>query len=581
MKPERRNGTGAMMTGLKDVDSGQAERIVEPPRVIADPDAFAWDDTVDLVVIGFGASGACAAIQAREFGADVLVVERFNGGGAAAYSGGVVYAANTRYQQDAGITDSAEEMFKYLAMEVGDAVRPETLRRYCEQSAENLDWLVEQGVEFEGSFHRGKTTYPDEDKYLYYSGSETLPANAAVAKPAPRGHRTKAPGFTGYRLFERLEASAYRKGVRVATHSRAMRLLTNPAGKVIGVEVLTLDEAVREKHQEQYKIVHPWKPFKAKAVRKALKTARELEENHSTRKCFRARNGVVLANGGFSYNLSMLRQYMPVIAETFDSLMPNATIGCDGSGIQLGETLGAATGLMTSNLVARQLSPPVSAVKGLMVNTRGERFIAEDIYLARLGIAIVEQPGAKAWLIMDNRTFWATVRESMPSGKGITVFKYYGLPSLINMVFGGTKRARSISELARKCGIPADSLKATVDAANAAVDAGGSDPVGKSPEYMAKVAQGPFWALNNDVSNATTFPPFFTLGGLRVDEDTGAVVTAEGHAIDGLYAAGRTAVGVCSNGYFSSGVSLQDCVFSGRRAARAALGSQGAISAAG
>lgn len=552
---------------------GAGSQIVEPPRVIDQPDSFPWDDEADLLVIGFGASGASAAIQAREDGADVLVIERFDGGGAAAYSGGVVYAANTRYQKDAGITDSADDMFRYLEMEVGDAVRPETLRRYCEQSARNLDWLVEQGVEFEGSLHKGKTTYPDEDKYLYYSGSETLPANASVARPAPRGHRTKAPGFTGYRLFERLSASAYAKGVRVATHTRAVRLLTDPAGRVIGVEAMSMDEAEREQHQQQYRIVHPWKPFKAKAVRKALKTARELEER-STRKCFRARGGVILANGGFSYNLDMLREHMPVIADTFDSLMPNATIGCDGSGIQLGQSVGAATGMMTSNLVARQLSPPVSAVKGLMVNARGERFVAEDIYLARLGIAIVQQPGAKAWLIMDNKTFWATVRESLPSGKGFTVFKYYGLPSLINMVFGGTRRARTIADLARKCGLPADTLQATVDAANAAVDGGLPDPAGKSPEYMAKVASPPFWALNNDVSNATTFPPFFTLGGLRVDEDTGAVVDGAGRPIEGLFAAGRTAVGVCSNGYFSSGVSLQDCVFSGRRAARSIVSSQ-------
>jgi 3-oxo-5alpha-steroid 4-dehydrogenase len=51
-----------------------------------------------------------------------------------------------------------------------------------------------------------------------------------------------------------------------------------------------------------------------------------------------------------------------------------------------------------------------------------------------------------------------------------------------------------------------------------------------------------------------------TLGGLVVDEETGAV-----SGVEGLYAAGRTAVGLCSNSYVS-GLSLADCVFSGRRA---------------
>ena len=555
----------------KNADS-EADRVVEPPKVIANPDAYAWDDTADLVVIGFGASGSSTALQAREQGADVLIVERFNGGGSAAYSGGVVYAANTRYQKDAGISDTAEEMYKYLSLEVEDAVRPETLRRYCEQSAANLDWLAEQGVPFEGSVHYGKTTYPDADKYLYYSGSETVPANAAVAKPAPRGHRTKAEGFTGYALFAALEASTYRKGVRVATHSRAIRLLTDSSGIVIGVEVMTLGEKVREEHQEQYKIVHPWKPFKAKQVVKATKRARDLEETNSVRRSIRARKGVVLCNGGFSYNIPMLKKYMPVIAETFHTLMPNASLGCDGSGIQLGESVGGATKLMTKNLVARQISPPVAAVKGVMVNRNGERFINEDTYLARLGGAIVEQPGASAWLIVDNKLFWEMVRASLPNKKGFTVFKYYALPTLINIYFGGTKTANTIEELASKCGMPPANLRATIDAANAAVDAGKPDPAGKGPDYMHRFGAGPYRALNNDVSNATTFPPFFTLGGLQVDEDSGAVLNGQGQPIKGLFAAGRTAAGVCSNGYFSSGVSLQDCVFSGRRAARAALG---------
>lgn len=56
-----------------------------------------------------------------------------------------------------------------------------------------------------------------------------------------------------------------------------------------------------------------------------------------------------------------------------------------------------------------------------------------------------------------------------------------------------------------------------------------------------------------------------TLGGLVVAEDTGQVRRADGSVIDGLYAAGRSAVGVCSNSYVS-GLSLADCVFSGRRA---------------
>ena len=60
---------------------------------------------------------------------------------------------------------------------------------------------------------------------------------------------------------------------------------------------------------------------------------------------------------------------------------------------------------------------------------------------------------------------------------------------------------------------------------------------------------------------------FISLGGLVVDEETGEVRRADGSVIPGLYAAGRSAVGVCSEQYVS-GLSIADCVFSGRRAGR-------------
>jgi 3-oxo-5alpha-steroid 4-dehydrogenase len=58
-------------------------------------------------------------------------------------------------------------------------------------------------------------------------------------------------------------------------------------------------------------------------------------------------------------------------------------------------------------------------------------------------------------------------------------------------------------------------------------------------------------------------------GGLTVDETTGNVTRPDGSIVEGLYAAGRAAVGICSESNFS-GLSIADTVYSGRRAARAA-----------
>jgi 3-oxo-5alpha-steroid 4-dehydrogenase len=59
--------------------------------------------------------------------------------------------------------------------------------------------------------------------------------------------------------------------------------------------------------------------------------------------------------------------------------------------------------------------------------------------------------------------------------------------------------------------------------------------------------------------------PVLTLGGLVVAPGSGQVLRPDGRPVDGLYAAGRTAAGLCSRSYVS-GLSLADCVFSGRRA---------------
>ena len=91
---------------------------------IDDPERFAWDDTADVVVVGFGAAGACAALEADAAGASVILVDKFEGGGATALSGGVVYAGATRFQKEAGFDDTTDEMFKYLSLEVGGIVAP-------------------------------------------------------------------------------------------------------------------------------------------------------------------------------------------------------------------------------------------------------------------------------------------------------------------------------------------------------------------------------------------------------------------------------------------------------------------------
>jgi len=96
------------------------------------------------------------------------------------------------------------------------------------------------------------------------------------------------------------------------------------------------------------------------------------------------------------------------------------------------------------------------------------------------------------------------------------------------------------------------------------------DPAGKPAEFVRSLT-GPYSLLDISVGPSMYYPcPMLTLGGLVVDERTGATLRPDGSPVQGLYAAGRTAVGICSRSYVS-GLSLADCIFSGRRAGRHAL----------
>jgi 3-oxo-5alpha-steroid 4-dehydrogenase len=510
-------------------------------------------------------------LAAREAGAEVLAIDRFGGGGATAYSGGVNYAGGTRHQKECGFDDTAEEMFKYLSAE-GSAVGPETLRRFCEGSNADFEWLEAHGIEYGGNAFLGKTAFPPDGHWLYYSGNEKLPAFRDKARPAPRGHRPVTPGFGGHLHYGRLRESALRIGVRVMTHAPARRLIVDGQGRVIGIEVNALPEAQWKTHDALYAVVSPWKPLNNKRAERAIAKCRALEAGVDAPKQIRARGGVILATGGFIYNLDLLRRHQPILARNYDGLLRLGSMGCDGSGIELGISAGGGTALMDKSFLGRPLSPPEAFLHGLMVNVAGQRFINEDAYQSLFGEKLADQPmDGRAVLVMDAAHFWKGVKQSLFPGKGM--FMMWGAPALLNMILGGTKRARTLKALARKCGIDPAGLESSVAIFNTRAEAGTPDPFGKDPGKVAPLAKGPFYALNVSLNNRFGPTFAFTLGGLALDEATGEVRSDDG-VLRGLYAAGRTAVGLCSRGYMS-GLSIADTVFSGRRAGAHAAGVKG------
>ncbi len=529
------------------------------PLRVTSAEQLSWDDRAELLVVGFGGAGASAAIEAASRGLSVLALERFAGGGATAISGGVVYAGGgTPYQQQAGYSDSSEAMFHYLRQEVGAAVSATTLRDFCERSREQLAWLERQGVAFEASVPPQKTSYPTDRYYLYYSGNEAVPVYAAHAAPAPRGHRAKGPGMSGASLFAALKTAALSRGVRLHSQCEVRRLVLGEHDEVLGVEAWQLPPGSRAARwhgrlSRWATAIHMYAPALADSLRTRL---RRIEQAHAQRRLIRAERGVLLSAGGFIFNRALVRQHAP----HYLAGLPLGTTGCDGSGIRLGQSAGGALQRMDKVSAWRFINPPLAWARGLIVNGAGQRYCNEEVYGATLGHAMVEEQGGRAILILNK----ALVREALRQVGPGKVWQFQRLPVLLNLLCNA-KRAASPAALAERCGLPAAQLEQALADYNRAASGETADAFGKSAAMLASLEQGPWYAL--DLSfDSKLFPcPTITLGGLRVCERSGQVLDDAGAPIAGLYSAGRNAVGIASNLYVS-GLSLADCVYSGRRA---------------
>lgn len=534
---------------------------VLPALQVADSSSVAWDQMCDVLVVGWGASGACAALEACARGADVMVADRFTGGGASAKSGGVVYAGGgTRHQQAAGFNDSPEAMFDYLKHETCNVVSDDTLRRFCADSVSNLQWLESHGAPYAHQMPPGggKTSYPSDGYFLYYSGNELVPSHGGPLPPAPRGHRTVGKGQGGAVLYAHLKAACLKAGVRPLLQAAARRLVVDPQGRVLGVEFWCLAEGSREAqlHARLAARAERLQNFAPGYCNKLRKKICQLEQQYARPRRVRARNGVILSTGGFIFNRQMLEQHAPKFRRNFKV----GATGCDGSGLRLGASVGGqGTGLERVS-AWRFLNPPYSWHKGIVVNRQGQRFCNEEVYGATLGQPLMEEQGGKAWLVLDAPLRKKAIREALFGG----YWWFQSFPALALMLFK-VRKGRSLSELASVTSMDPARLRESVLAANAAARGEAPEPFGKSEGGRQVLDQGPFYACDISVSNPVFPLGALTLGGLRVDEDSGAVLDAEDLPIAGLYAAGRTALGIPSHLYIS-GLSLADCVFSGRRA---------------
>ena len=161
-------------------------------------DSVDFTDEADVVVIGFGIAGGCAALEAARAGARVILLERAaEYGGTSAMAGGHFYlGGGTAVQRATGHEDSAEEMEKYLTA-VSKDPDPDKIRAFCQDSVEHFNWIESLGMQFERSFYPEKAVIQPGTQGLMFTGNEKVHPFREQAVPAPRGHKVPKPGDTG------------------------------------------------------------------------------------------------------------------------------------------------------------------------------------------------------------------------------------------------------------------------------------------------------------------------------------------------------------------------------------------------
>lgn len=429
--------------------------------------AINWDDTYNVIVIGAGGAGLSAAVSAKEAGCKkVVVLEKmmFAGGNTIRAGGGFNAAIKADYEK-AGIKDSPD-LHAQQTLAAGDGRGdPVLVHQLTEKAPESVQWLKDHGVKFEDHI------------YQIYAGLYKRARNPI----GPRG---------GAYIKALLEVCK-KEDIPILYNTRVVEIIREHqlSGRVLGVKV---------------------------------------EQKGGKTLYLRALNGVVAAAGGFAANDRLTAIHDPRMGQLDTTNHPGATgdvlidlvdIGAGTRGLDYIQCIpdGVPGEKHAPNLFTH-------VDRFLFVNLDGKRFIKEDARRDVLRDAMLDQPKAIAWTIVDADGF-----EQLKNSKG---------PENEAALKAGTLYyADSIEDLAKKIGVPANNLKEAVDTYNKAVDTK-KDPLGRAEGVLVnKIIKAPFYA------GRVTMKRHHTMGGVIINKDA-QVIDRRGNVVPGLYAAGEVTGGI-------------------------------------
>tara|TARA_B100000579_G_scaffold187_1_gene140 strand:+ start:1419 stop:2954 length:1536 start_codon:yes stop_codon:yes gene_type:complete len=484
------------------------------PNLTKTKNIDSYDDVFDVVVCGFGGAGGCAAIEAANKGAKVLLLERASdGGGSTALSSCEMYlggSGGTSLQRACGFEDTTENMISYLKACLEEKGDYEKIKLYAENAADHFEWVKSLGVPYKEEAHLGRIVVPETNQSLLFTGNERIYPFLDHAKPIPRGHVPSHEGdFGGKIFFDALKTKVISQGVHMSCDSRLLGLIVDEHNIIQGVT------------------------FK-----------KDNELSH-----VRAKNGVVLTTGGFVMNEEMIKKYLPFQSKF---AAPYGNPWDEGDGIQIGQAMGANVINMDEAFFGVYFYPPESLTYGIFINNLGERFVNEDSYGARIGFYCSQQPKQQIFMLVQDEDFKHSI--------------YMDRLPIIAV-------AETIEELENEAGFKKGSLIETVKTYNEYSKNGEDKDFRKHPDWLKPITKPPYAIIDYSFKHQSSpaysdksGPLMFTLGGLET-LPSGEVLNKKGKIIPKLFAAGRTTAGLPRSGKgYASGMSVGDATFFGRMA---------------
>jgi tricarballylate dehydrogenase len=487
----------------------------------------------DLVVVGAGNAALCAAISAREEGAEVLVLEKgpkHKRGGNSFFTDGAIRVAYHNLDDIRKVvTDLSEEEAEAIVMPdyneddfYEDIMRvtkgesqPDLAKQLVDRSFETLVWMKGHGVKFELNYDN--QSYEKDGKRQFWGGLPVKTENKGIG------------------LMKQLFSRAEELGIDIWYETAAVELVKR-GDKVNGVIVQQGDDRMTVES-----------------------------------------TGVILACGSFEANKKLRSEY---IGKEWEAAIVRGTEYNTGDGISMAvaagaEKFGEYSGCHSIGTdyhapkvgdfnkpgdIFKKHSYPLS----IMLNKEGMRFVDEgadfrNYTYAKYGREILKQPGHVAYQIYDSQ-----VRPLLRKEYDLEEATWY--------------KGETLDELVNQLSVNKQQFLQTIEDYNAAVQDGEYNPtekdgkktVGLTPEktnWALKIEEGPFYAF------PVTCGITFSFGGLRVSS-SGEVLNKENKPLSGLFAAGEMVGGIFYHNYPGGSGLMSGAVYgklAGSAAARYAL----------